>query len=70
MIIRGVTKEGSKFRPSQWAGMLVEGLDNTSCRISICEGVSCIEVDMSCEHAERFLKFAEDNNLEIKPKEK
>jgi len=69
MIIKGITKDGEKFRPSQWTSMLVEGLEDTSCRIIVCEGVSCIELDMSCAHAKRFLEFAKENELTVEPKE-
>jgi len=67
--VKGITADGSKFRPSAWTEMLIDNTKQTMCTITICNGIKCIDVDMDCSEAERILEFAKDNNLTIETKE-
>jgi hypothetical protein len=62
--VRGITQDGNKFRPSSWTEMLVSPTTQ-GCKITICNGIKCIDVDLDCSEAERVMKFAKDNNLTI-----
>ena len=71
-VIKGKTRDGQKFRPSQWAQMLVHGAETHDGRICIevcpADGSPCIRVCKTLdgtEEAERLLEFAKSNNLEI-----
>ncbi|HFE37837.1 MAG TPA: DUF3579 domain-containing protein [Gammaproteobacteria bacterium] len=80
MIIRGITKDGRKFRPSDWAermsGMLSHfGEDHRvyyspKLRPISIEGIKCIAIDTSLKqsHPEIFkqiMNFAKRNELNI-----
>ena len=67
--VKGITADGQKFRPSAWTEMLIDQTKQTTCTITICNGIKCIDVDMDCKEAERILAFAKDNNLTIETKE-
>ncbi len=60
--VTGITRDGNKFRPSTWTEMLVASTTE-GCKITICNGIKCIDVDLDCLEAERVMKFAKDNNL-------
>ena len=62
--IKGITKDGSKFRPSDWSDRLV-GLGQNGCTLRICNGIKCIDVYVGSEQSERILQFARDNDLQI-----
>ena len=70
-VIKGTTRDGQKFRPSQWAEMMVHGAETHDGKICIevcpvkgkCIRI-CKSIDGSDE-SERLLQFALDNNLEI-----
>lgn len=62
--VRGLTVEGNKFRPSTWTEMLVAPTTQ-GCKITICNGIKCIDVDLDCLEAERVMKFARDNDLVV-----
>lgn len=62
--VRGITADGSKFRPSTWTEMLVSPTTD-GCKITICNGIKCIDVDLDSSEAERVMKFAKDNNLVV-----
>lgn len=63
--VKGITLDGQKFRPSAWTEMLIDPTKKTTCTITICNGIKCIDVDMDCSEAERILEFAKDNELQI-----
>ena len=76
-IIKGKTKDGTKFRPSGWAEMLVSSDEEGKICIIVCEeGNKCIRVCKTLdgsEEAERLIQFAIDNDLiveEVTPNEK
>jgi len=62
-LVKGITQDGSKFRPSAWTEMLIDQSKETTCTITICNGIKCIDVDLDCSEAERIMSFAKDNNL-------
>jgi hypothetical protein len=63
-LVKGITADGSKFRPSTWTEMLVSPTA-TGCKITICNGIKCIDVDLDSLEAERIMRFAKDNDLVI-----
>lgn len=80
IIIRGITKDGKRFRPSDWAQRLATAVGSIgpSRRVSfhpkvsmaLIDGTSCIVVDPSLEDEEPqlydfLIKFGEHNNLQI-----
>ena len=67
--VKGITQDGKKFRPSSWTEMLLDQTKPTTCTITICDGIKCIDVDMDCLEAERIMAFAKDNHLTIESKD-
>ena len=80
IIICGITQQGRKFRPSDWAERLcgafaTYGRDrriqyHPRVQVSTFEGTSCIVLDASLEDAEPMsfeflMRFAQDNGLKI-----
>ena len=80
VVIKGMTEDGKKFRPSDWAQRLATavGSPGTGRRVSyhpkVCvqllEGVNCVVLDKSLEDEEPMLyafltDFAHSNNLQI-----
>ncbi len=80
IVIKGVTKDGRKFRPSDWAQRLATavGTPGTDRRIryhpkvkvATIDGINCVIVDKSLESSEPMLysfltEFADSNNLDI-----
>jgi len=80
LVIRGITRQGQPFRPSDWADRLISitshvGQDNrlnyspSVCPVT-CAGVRCVVVKQELELQDarifRFLlEFARDNDLEV-----
>ena len=64
--IKGIKTNGDKFRPSQFAHMLVNEQDADT-NICVCDdtGCLCIKVKKDSEQYERILQFAIDNDLII-----
>jgi hypothetical protein len=62
--VKGLTTSGMKFRPSTWTEMLLSPTA-TGCKITICNGIKCIDVDLDCLEAERIMNFARDNDLVV-----
>ena len=62
--IRGYTTDGSKFRPSQWASMLV-GESNASASLFVSEGATGIKVSKTSDDYERVISFAKSNQLTV-----
>ena len=80
VVIRGVTTQGRKFRPSDWADRLAGLVSQVGDdhRLNYCpcvqpitrEGVRCVVISRSLEQQDarmfRFLMdFARDNDLEV-----
>ena len=80
VLIKGLTKDGKKFRPSDWAERLTGAVAtfgrgrriifHPNVRMVTMEGVSCVEIDAELEHSDPMLfgflmKFGEGNNLQI-----
>ncbi len=80
IVIKGVTKDGRKFRPSDWAQRLatavgIPGKDrriryHPKVKVATIDGINCVLVDRSLEESEPMLyafliEFANSNNLEI-----
>ncbi len=80
IVIKGVTKDGRKFRPSDWAQRLATavGTPGTDRRIryhpkvkvAAIDGINCVVVDKALEESEPMLysflvEFADSNNLEV-----
>ncbi len=68
-LVKGITHSGEKFRPSAWTEMLVDQTKETTCTITICDGIKCIDVDLECSEAERIMSFAKDNDLLVETKD-
>lgn len=79
-IIKGVTADGRKFRPSDWAQRLVTAVAvpgpgrhirfHPKVSMSTVDGVDCVVVDAGLEQEEPLLfafliNFGRDNRLEI-----
>ena len=78
LILKGITPEGKKFRPSDWAERLCGNLCtfrnrrmyySPLLRPAVIEGIKCVVVDikLSEQHANIYqdvLNFAEKNKLE------
>ena len=70
-VVKGTTRDGKAFRPSQWASMLVHGIDNHDGKICIevcpvdgkCIRI-CSSLDGTDEHS-RLIQFAIDNDLTV-----
>lgn len=80
IIIRGITRDGKKFRPSDWAERLYHataayGPDRRAVfppfiRLIVRDELKCIEVDTRMEDSDPMLYdflvgFGKENNLEI-----
>ena len=80
VVIKGVTTDGRKFRPSDWAQRLATavGTQTASRRIkyhpkvsiSLIDGINCIVIASELKDEEPMLyaflvEFAESNNLDI-----
>lgn len=80
IIIRGVTRDGRRFRPSDWAQRLSTAVGSIGpgrrvmfhpkVTMALIDGVSCVVVDPSLEGEEPqlydfLIKFGEHNNLQI-----
>ncbi|NQY26862.1 MAG: DUF3579 domain-containing protein [Piscirickettsiaceae bacterium] len=80
VIIQGITKEGGKFRPSDWAERLCGAVASygpgrriifhPNVKLASMEGVKCVVIDASLEDNDEMLfdfltDFADENNLQI-----
>lgn len=80
IIIRGVTQDGRRFRPSDWAQRLSTAVGSIGpgrrvmfhpkVTMALIEGISCVVVDATLEGEEPqlydfLIKFGEHNNLQI-----
>ncbi|WP_330111007.1 DUF3579 domain-containing protein [Methylophaga thalassica] len=80
VIIRGLTLDGGKFRPSDWAERLCGAVASygpgrriifhPSVRLATLEGVKCVVIDADLEQRDEMLfdfllDFAKDNKLQI-----
>jgi len=81
VILHGLTKEGRKFRPSDWAERLcgaVASYDKNRritfhpcVALASIDGIKCVVIDASLEQDDEMLfgfliDFATENNLQIK----
>ena len=81
-VIQGITLDGQRFRPSDWADRLAGvmcsfGGDNRMAYSPFCypissEGVNCVVVDIRLKEIEPMaynflLNFAKDNELKVRP---
>lgn len=79
VIIRGLTQDGGKFRPSDWAERLCGAVASygpgrriifhPGVKLASIEGVKCVVVDAVLEETDEMLfdflmEFADDNNLQ------
>ncbi|NOQ82089.1 MAG: DUF3579 domain-containing protein [Methylophaga sp.] len=80
VIIQGITQEGGKFRPSDWAERLCGSVAtygpgrriifHPNVKLASLEGVKCVVLDASLEEDDEMLfefltDFADENNLQI-----
>jgi hypothetical protein len=80
VIIRGLTRDGGKFRPSDWAERLCGAVASygpgrriifhPNVRMASIDGVKCVVIDAELEQKDEMLfefllDFAEDNKLQI-----
>lgn len=80
--IKGVTEEGRRFRPSDWAERLATAVGqmgpdrrirfHPQVRIATVDDVKCILVDLALEETDPMLfgflmHFAQDNHLQTEP---
>ena len=80
IIIKGVTKDGRRFRPSDWAQRLTTAVGSTSVsrriefhpgvKMAMINGVNCVVVDKWVEEKDPrifdfVMNFAKSNNLEM-----
>ncbi|MDQ7073354.1 MAG: DUF3579 domain-containing protein [Gammaproteobacteria bacterium] len=80
VIILGLTKEGNKFRPSDWAERLCGAVAtygagrriifHPNVKLASHQGIKCVVVDAVLEDNDEMLfeflmDFAEENNLQI-----
>jgi hypothetical protein len=80
IIIKGLTKDGKKFRPSDWAERLTSAVAtygrgrrvvfHPKVRMATIDGVSCVLLDADLEQTDPMLfgflmNFGEGNNLQI-----
>jgi hypothetical protein len=80
IVIKGLTKDGKKFRPSDWAERLTSAVATTGrgrrvifhpkVHMVTVEGVSCVVVDADLEQSDPMLfgflmNFGIGNNLQI-----
>lgn len=79
VIIRGLTQDGGKFRPSDWAERLCGAVASygpgrriifhPNVKIASIDDVKCVVIDAVLEESDEMLfeflmEFAEDNNLQ------
>lgn len=80
IIIRGVTQEGGKFRPSDWATRLTNAVSkpgrggrlvyHPKVTMAMIDGINCVVVDASLEQDDPMIyafliNFATNNNLQV-----
>jgi len=80
VIIQGITQEGGKFRPSDWAERLCGSVAtygpgrriifHPNVKLASMNGVKCVVIDASLEEDDEMLfefltDFADENNLQI-----
>lgn len=80
IIIRGITQQGRKFRPSDWAERLCGAFATYGrgrrihyhplVQVGAWEGTNCVVVDASLEESEPMtfdflMRFAQDNALQV-----
>ena len=80
VIIQGITKEGGKFRPSDWAERLCGAVASygpgrriifhPNVQLASMNSVKCVVIDASLEEDDEMLfnfltDFADENNLQI-----
>ncbi|MCB2427397.1 DUF3579 domain-containing protein [Methylophaga pinxianii] len=80
VIIKGITKDGGKFRPSDWAERLCGAVASygpgrriifhPQVKLASLEGIKCVVIDAQLEEDdimlfEFLLEFAEDNQLQV-----
>jgi len=80
VIIKGITKNGGKFRPSDWAERLCGAVASygpgrriifhPNVKLASFEGIKCVVIDAQLEDDdvmlfEFLLEFAEDNQLQV-----
>ena len=83
IIIKGITKSGGKFRPSDWAQRLATAAGSSDrmgriqyhpkVSVVIHDGINCVVVDKSLEDEDPMLysfltEFADSNNLQVEEK--
>ena len=79
VIIQGITQDGNKFRPSDWAERLCGAVAtygpgrriifHPNVKLATNEGVKCVVIDASLEEDDEMLfefltDFAKENNLQ------
>lgn len=79
VIIRGLTQDGGKFRPSDWAERLCGAVASygpgrriifhPNVKLASIEGVKCVVIDAVLEESDEMLfdflmEFADDNKLQ------
>jgi len=80
LVINGVTQDGKKFRPSDWAQRLTTAVAtcgpgrriifHPKVRMATIEGINCVVIDTALEDEDPMLfeflvKFGEENNLSL-----
>lgn len=80
VIIQGITQDGGKFRPSDWAERLCGAVASygpgrriifhPNVKLASIEGVKCVVIDASLEEDDEMLfefltDFADENKLQI-----
>ncbi len=80
IVIKGITNDGGKFRPSDWAQRLATAVGSSGPRgriiyhpkvsVALYDGINCVVVEKSLESEEPMLysfltEFAASNNLQI-----
>lgn len=80
VIIRGLTQDGGKFRPSDWAERLCGAVAtygpgrriifHPNVRLASIGGVKCVVIDAALEQQDErlfefLIEFADDNKLQI-----
>jgi hypothetical protein len=80
VIIKGLTLEGNRFRPSDWAQRLTNAVATVgpnnriiyhpNVTLAVVEGVSAVLIDQSMAHSDPrlyhfLMKFADSNTLQV-----
>ncbi|PCJ31177.1 MAG: hypothetical protein COA90_07095 [Gammaproteobacteria bacterium] len=80
VIIQGITQEGNKFRPSDWAERLCGAVAtygpgrriifHPNVKLASHQGIKCVVIDASLENDDEMLfdflsGFAEENKLQV-----